>query len=381
MVSSLEEHIGYFSDSARIEQFKAAVARVVNSGDLVADVGCGSGILGLLCLQAGAERVWGIDSSSMIEAARESISRAGLADRYVCIREHSKRVILNSKVDVVICDHVGFFGFDYGIIDTMQDARRRFLKPGGRLIPSRMKLMLGLVQSDRCYRIADAWGRAPVPDELRWLRKHSINSKHAVKLATDEILSEPVALGVIDFNADNPEFFSFDATFEIARDGVIHGLAGWFDCELADGVWMTNSPISPQAIRRNQAFLPIDTPLPVKQGDVLRARVTTRPSDNLITWMLAGPTVEQRFTHDTWTGTLVGEQDLARSLPDRVPRLHRTGQARRIVLDYCDGKRTAREIEQAVLRDHPDLFPSPAEIGRFVATALERDTESTAERT
>ena len=35
-----------------------------------------------------------------------------------------------------------------------------------------------------------------------------------------------------------------------------------------------------------------------------------------------------------------------------------------------------REIEQAVLRDHPNLFPSPAEISRFVAQALGRDTES-----
>lgn len=44
------------------------------------------------------------------------------------------------------------------------------------------------------------------------------------------------------------------------------------------------------------------------------------------------------------------------------------------VLAYCDGKRTARDIEQAVLRDHPDSFPSPKEFSNFVLHLLGRDT-------
>ncbi|MFO1421375.1 MAG: hypothetical protein U1F70_17180 [Candidatus Competibacteraceae bacterium] len=66
---------------------------------------------------------------------------------------------------------------------------------------------------------------------------------------------------------------------------------------------------------------------------------------------------------------------LLRSQPNRAPRLSREGQARIAVLGYCDGQRTAREIEEAVLREHPNLFPSTDEISRFVARALGRDTE------
>ena len=73
---------------------------------------------------------------------------------------------------------------------------------------------------------------------------------------------------------------------------------------------------------------------------------------------------------------LLAPEDLLRSQPNCVPRLSREGQARITVLDYCDGRRTAQEIERAVLRDHPELFPSPEEISRFVAQALGRDTES-----
>ncbi|WP_169248250.1 methyltransferase domain-containing protein [Candidatus Competibacter phosphatis] len=131
----LDEHLGYVADRTRLERFQTAIARVIRPGDCVADLGCGSGILGLLCLQAGADRMYGIDSTIMIEVARETFSRVGWAERTTFIRGHSHRIELPERVDMVICDHVGYFGFDYGIVHTLQDARRRFLKPGGDVDP------------------------------------------------------------------------------------------------------------------------------------------------------------------------------------------------------------------------------------------------------
>ncbi len=375
MSSALDEHIGYFADDVRLERYRAAIPRVLRPGDLVADVGCGSGILGLLCLQAGAGHVWGIDSTDMIEAARETCARAGLADRYTCIRDTSFRVTLPEPVDLAICDHVGYFGFDYGIIDVMGDARRRFLKPGGKVLPARIRPMLGLVASEACRSKAEAWGRAPVPTELHWLRTHGINAKHAVTLTPAEILGPPAGLGLIDLASDCPAFLSFEATLEAGRDGVVHGLAGWFDCELADGIRMTNSPVAADAIVRPQAFLPIDQLLEVRAGEKLQATIMARPSDQVLAWTLDAPAAGRRFSQSTWRGTLLSPLDMARSQPDRVPRLSRAGQARGIVASYCDGRRTIREIEQMVLRSHPDLFPTTEEISRFVLATLGRDTE------
>ena len=69
------------------------------------------------------------------------------------------------------------------------------------------------------------------------------------------MLAGPAELGCIDLRVDNPEFFSWTVELTVARDGTLHGLAGWFECELAENVWMTNSPLSAQAIKRSQAFL------------------------------------------------------------------------------------------------------------------------------
>ncbi|MDS4029245.1 MAG: methyltransferase domain-containing protein [Candidatus Contendobacter sp.] len=371
----LEEHLGYVADRIRREQFQAAIVKTIKAGDRVADLGCGSGILGLLGLQAGAGRVYGIDSTTMIEVARETFSRAGWAERATFIRGHSHRVELPEPVDLVICDHVGYFGFDYGIVHTLQDARRRFLKPSGNLIPSRIRLHLGAVESENYRAKAEGWGAEGVPAEFHWLRQHTVNAKHAVQLPPEAVLGPPARLGDIDLRADHPDFFSWTAELPIERDGIMHGLAGWFECELAEGVWMTNSPLVDRAIQRPQAFLPIDEVVPVQAGDSVKVRIMARPAEHLIAWVVEFLASGQRFSHSTWRGMLLAPEDLLRSQPNRVPRLSREGRARIAVLGYCDGRRTAREIEEAVLRDHPNLFPSPDEISRFVARALGQDTE------
>jgi protein arginine N-methyltransferase 1 len=371
----LDEHLGYVSDDIRLERFREAIAAVLKQGDRVADLGCGSGVLGLLCLQAGAGRVIGIDSTSIIKVARETFSRAGLAKRATFIHGHSHWVVLPEPVDLVICDHVGYLGFDYGIMHTLRDARRRFLKPGGYLMPNRIRLRLGAVESDDCFGKANGWSTAAVAPEFHWVRHHRVNAKHAVELPRDAVLSEAAVLGEINLGRQNPDFLSWTVDLYIQRDGVIHGLVGWFECELAEGVWMTNSPLSHEAIDRPQAFLPIDEAVPVRAGDRVKATIMARPAEHLIAWVAEFPASGQRFSHSTWEGMLLAPEDLVRAHPERVPCLSREGQARMTVLQYCDGQRSAREIERAVVSRHPDLFPSPEEIAHFVSRVLGRDTE------
>lgn len=371
----LDEHLGYVADRTRLDRFVAAIARTLKPGDRVADLGCGTGVLGLLCLRAGASHVFAIDSSAMIEVARQTMARAGLADRCTFVHASSHRATLPAPVDVVVCDHVGYFGFDYGIVHTMQDARRRFLAPGGRVIPRRLSLKLAPVESDAARAKVDRWQAEGVPDEFHWLRHRAANVKRAATFAKDALLGTPADLGEIDLRADNPDFFRWNATLRIERDATLHGLAGWFDCELADGVSMTNSPLSERAIDRPQAFLAIAEPVPVSAGDEVRATIMARPADDLIAWIVELPASGRRFSHSTWPAMPTLPGDLARSRPDHVARVSREGRARMTVLGYCDGVRTVREIEAAVLRDHPDLFPTRGETERFVAQVLGRDTE------
>lgn len=370
----LEEHLGYVADPVRLGQFRKSLRTVVKAGDRVADLGCGTGVLGILALHAGAGHVYGIDESAMIGIARDTAARAGLQDRASFIAGRSQRIELPERVDLAVCDHVGYFGIDYGIVELVQDARRRMLKPGGRVIPARLHLQIAAIESDRVRAKAEGWRGEGVPAELHWLQSHSINSKHSAEFLREEVIGPPVALGTIDLLGEDREFFSWSAELRVARAGVVHGLGGWFDCELCDGVRMTNSPLADPCIQRPQVFLPIDEAVAVRAGDPVQARIMARPADDLIAWTVEFPAAGRRFSHSTWEGMPLSPADLLRADPARVPRPSPEGIARGIVLGYCDGKRSAREIEQAVRREHPGLFPSGEEISRFVAQVLARDT-------
>lgn len=373
-MDSIDEHLGYVSDSVRLEAYQKAIRGAVRDGFVVADLGCGTGVLGLMCLQAGAARVYGIDSSPVINVARASFSRAGLLEKAVFIRSHSARTDLPERVDLVICDQAGYFGFDAGIVQYFVDARRRFLKPGGALIPARLRLYAAAVESTGGYGKVAAWEEPPVPSAFRWLREYAVNTRHPVRLEPAELLGPPVPLGGIDLYADDPPLFSWKVSLPIERNGVLHGVAGWFECELADGVWMTNSPLAERRINRPQALLPIREAVEVHAGERLAVTVMARPRDEMIAWVVELAS-GHCFRQSTWQGMPLSPDDLVRAEPTRVPRQSRDGRSRMTVLGYCDGRRTLREIEQRVLADHPDLFPSPEETSRFVAHVLARDTE------
>ena len=48
------------------------------------------------------------------------------------------------------------------------------------------------------------------------------------------------------------------------------------------------------------------------------------------------------------------------------------GEARRTVLELCDGRRSVAEIEREVLRRHPTLFASGGVAAEFVAEVVTR---------
>lgn len=374
MSGVFDEHLGYLSTRNRLDIYRKAITQAVRHGDTVVDVGCGTGVLGLFCLEAGASHVFAVDSTDALEIARLTFDKARFNGLVTFIRSSSYQSELPRLADLVVCDHIGYFGFDYGLISVLADARRRFLKPGGTIIPQRLNLQFAAVQSESCQSSVNAWQADGIPQPFHWIKQHSVNSTHPVTLTSDELLSLPADLASIDLNADNPAFFSWNAQVSILRDGTLHGFAGWFDCELAKSIWMTNSPLSDAAIDRSQSFLPLGEPLLVRAGDMMNVTIMARPDDNLIAWNVEHLASGKRFSHSTWQGKLFDRGELARSHPDYVPQPNRSANARNIVLSFCDGQRSVSQVQQAVLRDHPALFPSHDEISRFVSFVLQRDT-------
>ena len=282
MAKTLEEHFGYLSDRIKVERYREALQQAVQPGQVVLDLGCGSGLLGLMALEAGAGKVFFVEEGDILEAARQAVSNAGFADKAEFFRANSFELELPEPADVIVCDHVGYFGFDYGILALLGDAKKRFLKPGGVILPERIDLKLAPVGSDSCRKIVGQWRDGSVPDEFTWLASTAANTKHAVQLETGDLLADAATLGNLELGSDDPPYFSMSVELECARDGTLDGVAGWFDCQLFGDINMTNSPAANDALQRPQAFLPIETPVAISKGDPINVTVMARPPDYIL---------------------------------------------------------------------------------------------------
>jgi SAM-dependent methyltransferase len=372
----IDEHRQYLADASRLDAFARAIQSVIRPGSIVLDLASGTGILGLLACRAGAAKVYSIEVSGMTEVARGVAAENGYADRIHFIKGFSTQVDLPERVDVVIADQIGNFGFNAGTIEYFADAAQRFLKPGGVFIPRRLALFLAPVESHENDSRVGFWREKPEGFRFDSVEEFAANTGYQVDFEAHELLGKPALLADLALGV-SPDPIKGRVSMQVDRAGTLHGLGGWFTAELAPGISMTNAPGSPSRINRRQIHFPIRPALAVAAGDRVEAAMSILPKEGMVSWSVeidgkGGRRQSRR--HSTLKGMLLAREDLARTMPGHVPVLTARGEARRSVLEACDGVRTLQEVEQEVQRRHAELFKSQGEAQAFVAEVVTRYT-------
>lgn len=256
-------------------------------GKVVLDVGAGTGILSLFAAQAGARKVYAIEGTSAAEYARILVAHSGYAQQIEVIQNRLDKVELPCKVDVIISEPWGFFLFHERMIEAFIEARDKFLVPGGRVLPSSAKLWLAPFTDAelydwRCRKVA-FWHN---PNFL------GVDLSALADTAHRELFEMP-ALGDFDPKgiAAAAQGYGFDflsmpmaalATIELPfsfvaeRDGLIHGIAGWFDVSFAGAqrqVVLSTSPYEPCTHWAQMRYL-FRQPIEMKAGQRLEGTLT-----------------------------------------------------------------------------------------------------------
>ena len=376
----LNEHREYLSDEIRLDSFRAAIAEAVQPGDVVVDLGSGTGVLGLFACQAGAAKVYSIEQGPIMSLARQICRANGYGDRITFIKGLSLRAALPEKVDVVIADQIGFFGFEAGVLEYFSDARQRFLVHTGKMIPSTIELWAAPVEIPELYADVEFWSKDhPAKIDFGVARSAAVNNAYSVKFQPKNLLTEPKKLTVLDLARSTSDAFKVENCYMISRAGQLHGIGGWFSAQLSPSVVMTNSPLATVRMERSNAFFPIERRLDVIKGDKVLVTMHIVPTENLVSWnveVLRKKDSDWKrvgtFRQSTFKGMLLGQDDLKHTRSNFVPKLTGWGDASLSVLNLCDGHRQLAEIETEVYRRYPRLFRSPAEVARFVAGVVAR---------
>ena len=266
---ALNEYGTMMADSVRARAYHEALRRTVGVGSVVVDIGTGIGFFAFLACRCGARKVYAIEPNDAIHVARQIAEANGYADRIEFIQGASTRATLPERADVISSDLRGVLPLLDDSLLTITDARKRFLKPRGTLIPLRDRLWAAVVEAPDWYRSSTApWDHDEWSLDMRPAQRIQVNVWHRGKVTPEQLLTTPYNWASLDYTVIEDGDVSAEMTWTAERAGVGHGLITWFDATLADGVSLSNAPGAPGLVYP-QGLFPWLAPVNLSPGDTI----------------------------------------------------------------------------------------------------------------
>ena len=141
-------------DEVRTTAFRDAIRAVVRPGDVVVDVGAGTGILSFFAAEAGAAAVYAVEIDPVSAAAlRRSIAlNPQVADRVRVVEGDAAVADLPRGADVVLAEIIETGLLDEQQVPVLNALRRRgVITASTRLLPATYETTLELVDADHRY--------------------------------------------------------------------------------------------------------------------------------------------------------------------------------------------------------------------------------------
>ena len=274
-------------DKIRCEAYREAICRTVKPGDVVVDLGAGTGLLSFFALQAGARHVYAIEMTRIADVAAELIEANGFRDRITLIRQASNKAHLPERCDVLVTETLSTFCFDTeNTIEFVADARERFLKPGGKIIPESADTFF-LPISSESFGLGQLPPRFYDLDYRPFLNKVSTDCRRLAASGKDfQPLSDPALSHHVDFYKDSKNPGNTFVPFRIIREGRLDGFLGWFEARLCEGVTLSNSPYLPLTSWW-QIYLPVAEQPHYQAGQTTLLYVDPNIMDGEASWKFA----------------------------------------------------------------------------------------------
>ncbi|MFA5941752.1 MAG: methyltransferase domain-containing protein [Sinimarinibacterium sp.] len=316
LMSEIELHRKLLGDTRRNAAFHAALKSVIRPGlTTVLDIGAGTGFLSFLARQLGAKHSTLIEYADTLDLAEQLARRNGI-DGLSFIKGHSSEVRRKVGVDVVVTETLGNFALEEGLLETAVDARR-FLKPGGAILPARLRQFAAPVFSDRLQQDIDIWPEVGYALDLEPARTISLNNMYVKAVLPADLHGNADCaqcwddLDLRPQSAAPPSRRQRSLQWRAQALPLRHvaGFALWWEAELVPGVRLSTSPFEPTT-HWEQIYLPLLQPIDLDTGDVLDLTLTcdTRPDVGVrLGWktrqLRDGKAVFEQV-QDSWKGRL-----------------------------------------------------------------------------
>jgi SAM-dependent methyltransferase len=299
-------------DELRMRAYRQAIDETVRPGDVVVDLGTGTGVLARWAIEAGAARVYGIERDpALLERAVEAADAEGVGSSFVPVEGLSFDVALPEPADLLVSEILGNLVDNEDCCRILDDAVRRFLAPGGRLLPRRAERYLVPVEAPRAHSGVEALGTGV---------DRPFDAYYDVILPRSGYLASPRLDRPFAFTGD-PTSYRSDLVFAVDRQGRFTGFKGWFVADLSPTVALDISGDRIDGGRQGRtssdswknAYLPIAEPVPVEPHDRITLSLSrVAPEGN------GGPAFAQSYT---WEGTVRRGDEVVAEFAQRMGRV------------------------------------------------------------
>lgn len=276
----IEYHRTLLADRVRNAAFQAALAGLIVKGETtVADIGAGTGFLGFLAARLGARRVDLYETAGVAGVAKKLLRHNRLRNCRL-YEMHSTEVMEPDRVDLVVCETLGNYALEENIVETLNDARKRFLKPGGTVIPAGVRQLVCPVVGRRFLDELSAWDSVGYGLDFGPAKVVTLNNIYVRIFAAGELLDNAKAAQVWDelsFGHHNKTTRSGEVRWTLDRRTTVYGVALWWTADLADGISLSTGPLD-ERTHWEQLYLPVLEPLAVDAGQTLTARIRSTTS-------------------------------------------------------------------------------------------------------
>jgi protein arginine N-methyltransferase 7 len=280
-------HVPMMNDPHRNAAYQAALTRAIKPETRVLEIGTGSGLLALMAARCGAQSVTTCEIvASLAETARKIVAENGYGDRIDIVAKHSTALQVGpdmaEKADLLISEILSNEFLYEGVVPSITDARRRLLKPGGKILPAAGSIKIALLGGEAVtpyLRVDDICG-------------FDLRAFNAV-VSRKKILPAKYFDGVLlsdDADAFTFDFASLDTIvaetktlrIPVRSAGLSYGIVQWFHLQMDDEVTFENHPtIETPATSWTYPVYLFDQPVYVEPG---QSAIVTASHNGMAPW-------------------------------------------------------------------------------------------------
>ncbi|HKJ75411.1 MAG TPA: methyltransferase domain-containing protein, partial [Alphaproteobacteria bacterium] len=209
-------------------------------GDLVLDLGTGTGVLAMFAAQQKPKKIYALDHSGIVELA-SSIAAHNQFDCIEFIQKNSREFSADERLDWIIHEQIGDYLFEENMVHNLLDLKSRLLKEDGKILPGKFQFYLEPVCLTDEHRIPFVWEEPIHGVDFSFLKSAEIAGKYrgdgddTIMLesrSAEYLVCQPDPLVSFDLNtiksADEIPH-AVTKTKIAARSGSVDGLSLYFD--------------------------------------------------------------------------------------------------------------------------------------------------------